>query len=156
MGNHKRVKHLREQEDKKKSTHFRSNVGIGWCRRRNPRLFRLRQLNQCFLRCVTIMLLNRCRTRHSMKAVQCEVTWTWGKLACAAGGGGGARKGAPVTGQSQEASLKPLMMTHQLRRKAAWKIFFKNHLEERLLDQALARASYTPFFCGHSRRKKLR
>ena len=27
----------------------------------------------------------------------------------------------------------------------------KNHLEERLLDQAQARASYTPLFCGHSR-----
>ena len=38
-------------------------------------------------------------------------------------GGGGLGKGALVTGQSQEASLKPLMMTHQLRRKAARKIF---------------------------------
>ena len=27
----------------------------------------------------------------------------------------------------------------------------QNHLEERLLDQAQARASYTPFFGGHSR-----
>ena len=27
----------------------------------------------------------------------------------------------------------------------------KNHLEERLLDQAQARASYTPLFWGHSR-----
>ena len=27
----------------------------------------------------------------------------------------------------------------------------QNHLEERLLDQAQARASYTPFFWGHSR-----
>ena len=27
----------------------------------------------------------------------------------------------------------------------------QNHLEERLLDQALARASYTPLFWGHSR-----
>ena len=58
-------------------------------------------------------------------------TVAWGKLACAGGvsfeppkGGGGSRKGALVTGQSQEASLKPLMMTHQLRREVAWKIFF--------------------------------
>ena len=29
-----------------------------------------------------------------------------------------------MTDQSQEAILKPLMMTHQLRRGAAWKIFF--------------------------------
>ena len=28
---------------------------------------------------------------------------------------------------------------------------YKNHLEERLLDQAQARASYTPLFWGHSR-----
>ena len=28
---------------------------------------------------------------------------------------------------------------------------FLNHLEERLLDQAQARASYTPLFWGHSR-----
>ena len=28
---------------------------------------------------------------------------------------------------------------------------FVNHLEERLLDQAQARASYTPLFWGHSR-----
>ena len=27
----------------------------------------------------------------------------------------------------------------------------QNHLEERLLDQAQARASYTPLFWGHSR-----
>ena len=40
-------------------------------------------------------------------------------------GGGGGRKGALVTRQSQEASLKPLMMTHQLRREVAWKIFFQ-------------------------------
>ena len=38
-------------------------------------------------------------------------------------GGGGSGKGALVTVQSQEASLKPRMMTHQLRRKAARKIF---------------------------------
>ena len=31
------------------------------------------------------------------------------------------------------------------------KISSKNHLEERLLDQAQARASYTPLFWGHSR-----
>ena len=30
-----------------------------------------------------------------------------------------------MTGQSQEASLSPLMMTHQLRREAARKIFFE-------------------------------
>ena len=30
-----------------------------------------------------------------------------------------------MTDQSQEASLKPVMMTHQLRCEAAWKIFFK-------------------------------
>ena len=30
-----------------------------------------------------------------------------------------------MTGQSQEASLKPLMMTHHLRRKAARKIFLQ-------------------------------
>ena len=41
------------------------------------------------------------------------------------GGGEGSRKRAFVTGHSQEASLKPLMMTHQLCRKAAWKIFFQ-------------------------------
>ena len=29
--------------------------------------------------------------------------------------------------------------------------FNANHLEERLLDQAQARASYTPLFWGHSR-----
>ena len=62
--------------------------------------------------------------------------WAWGKLACAGwpGGGGhssppkeggGSRKGALVTGQSQEASLKPLLMTHQLRHEAAWKFFLK-------------------------------
>ena len=28
---------------------------------------------------------------------------------------------------------------------------FRSHLEERLLDQAQARASYTPLFWGHSR-----
>ena len=33
-------------------------------------------------------------------------------------------KGALVTGQSQEARLKTLMMTHHLRRKAAQKLFF--------------------------------
>ena len=63
----------------------------------------------------------------------------WGKLACAPGAGGGgafeppkggkeeggSRKGALMTGQSPEASLKPLMMTHQLRCKAARKIFFQ-------------------------------
>ena len=37
--------------------------------------------------------------------------------------GGGVGKGALVTGQSQKASLEPLMMTHQLRREAASKIF---------------------------------
>ena len=57
---------------------------------------------------------------------------TWGKLTCAGergsfeppkgGGAEGSGKGALVTGQSQEASLKPLMMTHQLRREAAWKM----------------------------------
>ena len=47
----------------------------------------------------------------------------WGTLACARGGGGSG-KGALVTGQSQEASPKPLMMTHQLRREAVWKLFF--------------------------------
>ena len=31
------------------------------------------------------------------------------------------------------------------------KMLQKNHLEERLLDQAQARASYTPLFWGHSR-----
>ena len=31
------------------------------------------------------------------------------------------------------------------------KISFGNHLEERLLDQAQARAAYTPLFWGHSR-----
>ena len=65
-------------------------------------------------------------------------SWAWGKLACAGGGGGGrssppkggggSRKGALVTGQSQEASLKPLMMTHHLRREAAWKIFFSKKI----------------------------
>ena len=34
------------------------------------------------------------------------------------GGEGGSGKGALVTGQSQEASLKPPMMTHQLRLKS--------------------------------------
>ena len=42
-------------------------------------------------------------------------------------GGGGSGKGALVTGQSQEASLKPLMMTHQLRREAICKIFVQNN-----------------------------
>ena len=37
-------------------------------------------------------------------------------------------KGALVTGQSQEAGLKPLMMTHQLRRKAARKIVFSKNI----------------------------
>ena len=32
-----------------------------------------------------------------------------------------------------------------------WVVYGKNHLEERLLDQAQARASYTPFFWGRSR-----
>ena len=36
-----------------------------------------------------------------------------------AGGGGRSGKGALVTGQSQEAGLKTLMMTHPLRRDAA-------------------------------------
>ena len=31
------------------------------------------------------------------------------------------------------------------------KISFRNHLEERLLDQAQARATYTPLFWGHPR-----
>ena len=44
------------------------------------------------------------------------------------GGGGGSGKGALVTGQSQEASLNPLMMTHQLRREAIWKIFFSKRI----------------------------
>ena len=59
-----------------------------------------------------------------------------GKVGLSGGGGGGIRapqrreggslgKGDLVTSQSQEASLKPLMMTHQLRRKAARKIFFQ-------------------------------
>ena len=39
----------------------------------------------------------------------------------------GSRKGALVTGQSQEASLKPLMMTHQLRRKWPGRFFFKKN-----------------------------
>ena len=30
-------------------------------------------------------------------------------------------------------------------------LYGRNHLEERLLDQAQARASYTPLFWGHSR-----
>ena len=34
---------------------------------------------------------------------------------------------------------------------SAFLILYKNHLEERLLDQAQARASYTPLFWGHSR-----
>ena len=42
------------------------------------------------------------------------------------GRGGGARKGALVTGQSQEASLKRVMMAYQLRREVAWKIFFSS------------------------------
>ena len=42
--------------------------------------------------------------------------------------GGGSRKGALVTGQSQEASRKPLMMPHQLRREVAWKIFFQKKI----------------------------
>ena len=63
-----------------------------------------------------------------------------GELICAwlaRGGGGGAfeppkgrggsRKGALLTGQSQEASLKPLMMTHQLRCEAARKNFFQKN-----------------------------
>ena len=40
----------------------------------------------------------------------------------------GAGKGALVTGQSQEAGLKPLLMTHQLRRKAARKNFFSKKI----------------------------
>ena len=63
--------------------------------------------------------------------------WAWGKVACTGWGGvggsfeppkgegGGSGKGALVTGQSKEAILKPLMMTHHLHRKAAWKIFFQ-------------------------------
>ena len=43
-------------------------------------------------------------------------------------GGGGPRKGALVTGQSQEASPTPLMMTHQLRRKAARTILFSRKI----------------------------
>ena len=39
-------------------------------------------------------------------------------------GGGGSGKGAPVTGQSKEVSLKALMMTQHLRRKAARKKIF--------------------------------
>ena len=63
----------------------------------------------------------------------------WGKLACARGGGGGiirapqrrgggSGKGALVTGQSQEAGLTPLMMTHQLRRDGGPEdVFFKKN-----------------------------
>ena len=45
------------------------------------------------------------------------------------GGGGVAEKGALMTGQSKEASLKALTMTHHLRCKAARQNFFqkKNH-----------------------------
>ena len=32
-----------------------------------------------------------------------------------------------------------------------WQLKNRNHLEERLLDLAQARASYTPLFWGHSR-----
>ena len=47
-----------------------------------------------------------------------------------------------------------LVMTHHWGRKAPRKKIspaMQNHLEERLLDQAQARASYTPLFWGHSR-----
>ena len=66
------------------------------------------------------------------------VVWERGKLACVGGGGGGVqapqrkgggcRKGALVTGRSQEASLKPLMMTHHQGCKAARKIFFSKKI----------------------------
>jgi hypothetical protein len=49
----------------------------------------------------------------------------WGPGTCTTAHGGclARGKGALVTGQSQKASLKPLMMTHQLRREAIWKLF---------------------------------
>ena len=47
-----------------------------------------------------------------------------GALEPAEGRGGGSGKGAFVTGQSNEARLNTLMMTHHLRRKVAQKICF--------------------------------
>ena len=95
-------------------------------------------LEVCFFAC----LLVPCFLPQQMCMWLCATRWwyqsgmAWGKLACAGGrgggggirapqrkGGGGAGKGALVTGLSQEASLKPLMMTHQLRREAAWGFF---------------------------------
>ena len=53
------------------------------------------------------------------------------------GGGGGAPKGSRA--QPANAVFPPQQLKNG------------NHLEERLLDQAQARASYTPLFWGHSR-----
>ena len=54
------------------------------------------------------------------------------------GGGGGA--GCPFRGQYPRAAKNPLEPPPHKTPP------FLNHLEERLLDQAQARASYTPFF----------
>ena len=81
-----------------------------------------------------------CKVRSAFAvSCTCILSWAWGKLAGKGGGsfeppkgrGGGSGKGALVTGQSQEASLKPLMMTHQLRREAARKIFFQKKKKPR-------------------------
>ena len=89
--------------------------------------------------------------------------WARGKLAFARGGGGcssppkggggGSRKGALVTGQSPEASLKPLMMTDRVRRKAARTIFFQKNFPHDT-DLKMISASWgimlSHFCCGTS------
>ena len=58
-----------------------------------------------------------------------------------------------MTGQSQEASLKSLMMTHQLRRKAAEKTFFQKKIPPRYIpqnDQRIMGIILSHICCGTS------
>ena len=67
-------------------------------------------------------------------------------------GRGGSGKGALVGGQSQEASLKPLMMTHHLRREAARKMFFSKRFPPRYIpqnDQRIAGDHFESYMFGN-------
>ena len=77
----------------------------------------------------------RMRTRYRqirpwstlVSSLRCEGVVTWGGTVIPGGGGGCAKKGGPENPNTL------------------------NHLEERLLDQAQMRLSYTPLFWGRSR-----
>ena len=65
------------------------------------------------------------------------------------------KKPVPAMGRSlgpvYNADSTPPRNWHQSAGPSAPKALKANHLEERLLDQAQTRASYTPLFWGHSR-----